>query len=116
MDEGEVAFERTSEDTKEMATVLASMDAATVLVGEIAVPTEIEAKFVVVWKLVKDFIPMGSKEEAERLKRNGFNLEQEKAKKQNTSEEVHDKEKSLEEILEEKVKEMMQLILIEEVY
>nr|GFD48588.1 hypothetical protein [Tanacetum cinerariifolium] len=66
--------------------------------------SEIEAKFVVVWKLVKDFIPMGSKEEAERLKRNGFNLEQEKAKKQNTSEEVHDKEKSLEEILEEKVK------------
>nr|GFD45489.1 hypothetical protein [Tanacetum cinerariifolium] len=32
--------------------------------------------------------PMGSKEEAERLKRKGFNLEQEKAKKQKTSEEV----------------------------
>nr|GEZ03496.1 hypothetical protein [Tanacetum cinerariifolium] len=77
---------------------------------------EIEAKFVAVWKLVKDFIPMGSKEEAERLKRKGFNLEQEKAKKQKTSEEVPDKEKSPEEIPEEKVKEMMQLVPIEEVY
>nr|GEW18219.1 hypothetical protein [Tanacetum cinerariifolium] len=69
-----------------------------------------------VWKLVKDFIPMGSKEEAERIKRKGFNLEQEKAKKQKTLEEVPDKEKSPEEILEEKVKEMMQLVPIEEVY
>nr|GFA33151.1 hypothetical protein [Tanacetum cinerariifolium] len=37
---------------------------------------------------LQDFIPMGSKEEAERLKRKGFNLEQEKAKKQKTSEEL----------------------------
>nr|GFA00862.1 hypothetical protein [Tanacetum cinerariifolium] len=64
---------------------------------------------------LQDFIPMGSQEEAERLKRDGFNLEQEKAKKQKTSEEVPDKEKSPEEILEEKVKEMMQLVPIEEV-
>nr|GEW24683.1 hypothetical protein [Tanacetum cinerariifolium] len=46
------------------------------------------------------------------LKRKGFNLEQEKAKKQKTLEEVLDKEKSP----EEKVKEMMQLVPIEEVY
>nr|GFD61408.1 hypothetical protein [Tanacetum cinerariifolium] len=39
MDEKEVAVERTSEDTEEMATVLTSMDAATVLVGGIDVPT-----------------------------------------------------------------------------
>nr|GEY15540.1 hypothetical protein [Tanacetum cinerariifolium] len=39
MDEGEVAVERTSEDTEEMATVLTSMDAATVLAGGIDVPT-----------------------------------------------------------------------------
>nr|GEZ39576.1 hypothetical protein [Tanacetum cinerariifolium]GEZ65676.1 hypothetical protein [Tanacetum cinerariifolium] len=77
---------------------------------------EIEAKFATVWKSVEDFFPMGSKEEAERLKRKGFNLEQEKAKKQKTSEEVPDKEKSLEEIPEEKVKKMMQLVPIEEVY
>nr|GEZ44066.1 hypothetical protein [Tanacetum cinerariifolium] len=243
MDEGEVAVERTSEDTEEMATVLTSMDAATVLAGGIDVPTgsdsiptagppvvdihtgsdvvptaspiiatativtpylrrrgkevmvesdtpkkqmlqehidaqvareleeqqeredkimteqiardaesqqrrpwtkkqkkdyymtvirnnlgwkvkyfkdmtfeEIKAKFAAVWKLVEDFIPMGSKEEAERIKRKWFNLEQEKAKKQKTSEEVPDKEKSPEEIPEEKVKEMMQLVPIEEVY
>nr|GFA32609.1 hypothetical protein [Tanacetum cinerariifolium]GFA41193.1 hypothetical protein [Tanacetum cinerariifolium] len=77
---------------------------------------EIEAKFAAVWKLVEDFIPMGSKEEAERLKRKGFNLEQEKAKKQKTSEEVPDKEKSPKEIPEEKVKEIMQLVPIDEVY
>nr|GEX02157.1 hypothetical protein [Tanacetum cinerariifolium] len=59
------------------------------------------------WK-VKDF-------KAKRVKRKGFNLEQEKAKKQKTSEEVPDKEKSPKEIPEEKGKEMMQLILIEEV-
>nr|GEY90060.1 hypothetical protein [Tanacetum cinerariifolium] len=45
--------------------------------------------------------------------RKGFNLEQEKAKKQKTSEEVPDKEKPPEEIPEEKVKEMMQLVPIE---
>nr|GFB92218.1 hypothetical protein [Tanacetum cinerariifolium] len=39
MDGGEVVVERTSEDTKEMATVLTSMDAATVLAGGINVPT-----------------------------------------------------------------------------
>nr|GEX65323.1 hypothetical protein [Tanacetum cinerariifolium] len=64
---------------------------------------EIEEKFAAVWKLVEDFIPMGLKEEAERLKRKGFNLEQEKAKKQKTSKEVPDKEKSPEEIPEVKV-------------
>nr|GFC33692.1 hypothetical protein [Tanacetum cinerariifolium] len=32
---------------------------------------EIKAKFAKVWKQVEDFIPMGSKEEAERLKRKG---------------------------------------------
>nr|GEW93954.1 hypothetical protein [Tanacetum cinerariifolium] len=77
---------------------------------------ELKAKFAAVWKLVEDFIPMGSKEKVERLKRKGFNLEQEKAKKQKTSEEVPDKEKSLEEIPEKKVKEMMQLVPIKEVY
>nr|GFA26002.1 hypothetical protein [Tanacetum cinerariifolium] len=73
---------------------------------------EIEAKFVAVWKHVEDFIPMGSKEEDERLKRKGFNLEQEHVKKQKTSEEAPEIEKST----EEKMKEMMQLVPIEEVY
>nr|GEW30393.1 putative reverse transcriptase domain-containing protein [Tanacetum cinerariifolium] len=38
---------------------------------------EIEAKFAEVWKQVEDFIPMDSKEEDERLKRKGLNLEKE---------------------------------------
>nr|GEW03025.1 hypothetical protein [Tanacetum cinerariifolium] len=67
------------------------------------------------WKL-EDFIPMGSKEEAERLKRNGLSLEQKSVKKLKTSEEVPEEAKSPDEVLEEKVKEMMQLVLIEEVY
>nr|GEX95903.1 hypothetical protein [Tanacetum cinerariifolium] len=48
---------------------------------------EIEVKFAEVWKQVEDFIPIGSKEESERLKRKGLNLEKEKVKKQKSSEE-----------------------------
>nr|GFD51672.1 hypothetical protein [Tanacetum cinerariifolium] len=48
INEGEVAAERISNDSE-----------------------EIEVKFDKVWKQVKDFIPMGSKEESERLKRKG---------------------------------------------
>nr|GEY25932.1 hypothetical protein [Tanacetum cinerariifolium] len=77
---------------------------------------EIKAKFAKVWKQVKDFIPMGSKEEAERLKRKGLNLEQERVKKQKSSEKAHEIEKSTEEITKEKMKEMMQLVPVEDVY
>nr|GEZ69448.1 hypothetical protein [Tanacetum cinerariifolium] len=38
---------------------------------------EIEAKFGEVWKQIENFVPMGSKEETERLKRRGLNLEKE---------------------------------------
>nr|GEV29239.1 ribonuclease H-like domain-containing protein [Tanacetum cinerariifolium] len=65
---------------------------------------------------MEDFIHMGSKEEAEKIKRKGLNLEQESAKKQKTSEEVPEEAMSLEEVPEEKVKEMMHLVPIEEVY
>nr|GEV56783.1 hypothetical protein [Tanacetum cinerariifolium] len=51
---------------------------------------EVEAKFNSVWKQMEDFIPMGLMEEAERIKRK--------------------------EVPEEKVKEMTQLVPIEEVY
>nr|GEZ46714.1 hypothetical protein [Tanacetum cinerariifolium] len=73
---------------------------------------EIEAKFTTVWKQIKNFIPMGSKEEADRFKRKGIRFEQESVKMLKTSEEV----KASEEVPEEKVKEMMQLVPIEEVY
>nr|GEX00135.1 putative ribonuclease H-like domain-containing protein [Tanacetum cinerariifolium] len=77
---------------------------------------EIKAKFAAVWKQVEDFIPMGSKEETKRLKRKGLNLEQEHVKKQKTSEEALKIEKSTEEISEEKMKEMMQLVPVEDIY
>nr|GFD49218.1 hypothetical protein [Tanacetum cinerariifolium] len=38
---------------------------------------DIEAKFAQVWKRIEDFTPMGSKEEAERVKRQGIILEKE---------------------------------------
>nr|GEX78540.1 hypothetical protein [Tanacetum cinerariifolium] len=55
---------------------------------------------------MQDFIPMGSKEEGERFKRKGLTLEQESAKKVKITKKVP----------EEKLKEMMQLIPVEEVY
>nr|GEZ49361.1 putative ribonuclease H-like domain-containing protein [Tanacetum cinerariifolium] len=65
------------------------------------------------WK-VKDF--RGSKEEAERIKRKGLSLEQESAKKFKPSEEVTKEAKSPNKVPKEKIKEMMQLVPIEEVY
>nr|GEX02904.1 hypothetical protein [Tanacetum cinerariifolium] len=65
---------------------------------------------------VEDFIPIGSKEEAERLKRKGLNIEQEHVKKQKSSEEAPEIEKSTKEITEEKMKEMIQLVPVEDVY
>nr|GEX10200.1 reverse transcriptase domain-containing protein [Tanacetum cinerariifolium] len=70
----------------------------------------------VVWKQLEDFIHMGSKEEAERLKRKGLSIKQESVKKLKTSEEVTEEAKSPDEVPKEKVKEMMQLVPIEEVY
>nr|GEZ72106.1 hypothetical protein [Tanacetum cinerariifolium] len=67
---------------------------------------EIREKFIPVWKQIEDFVPMGSKEEEERYKRKGPRLEQESTKKVKTSEEVS----------EEDLKEMMQLVPVEEVY
>nr|GEW11371.1 hypothetical protein [Tanacetum cinerariifolium] len=55
---------------------------------------EIEAKFTSVWKQIEDFIPMGSKEEAEKLKRKGLSLEHESAKKLKPSDEVPEEVKS----------------------
>nr|GEZ79756.1 hypothetical protein [Tanacetum cinerariifolium] len=69
-----------------------------------------------IWKQIKNFIPMSSKEEAERFKRKGIRFEQESVKKLKTSEEVHREVKTPDEVPEEKVKEMMQLVPIEEVY
>nr|GEZ53177.1 putative ribonuclease H-like domain-containing protein [Tanacetum cinerariifolium] len=65
---------------------------------------------------VEDFIPMGSKEETERLKRKGLNLEKEQVKKQKSSEEAPEIKTSNEEFTKEKIKEMMQLVPLKDVY
>nr|GEU71281.1 hypothetical protein [Tanacetum cinerariifolium] len=62
-----------------------------------------------------DFIPMGSKEEGERIKMKGLNLKQESAKKQKTSKEVPKEVKSSDEVPKEKIKELIQLVPIEEI-
>nr|GEY19019.1 hypothetical protein [Tanacetum cinerariifolium] len=77
---------------------------------------DVKAKFNSVCKQMEDFIPMGSKEEAERIKRKGINLEQKSAKKQKSSEEITEEAKSPKEVTKEKIKEMMQLVPIKEVY
>nr|GEW43830.1 hypothetical protein [Tanacetum cinerariifolium] len=67
---------------------------------------EIREKFIPVCKQIKDFVPMASKEEGGRVKRKGLKLEQGSAKNIKTSEDVS----------EEDLKEMMQLVPVEEVY
>nr|GEU65327.1 putative reverse transcriptase domain-containing protein [Tanacetum cinerariifolium] len=67
---------------------------------------EIKEKFIPVWKQFEDFVPMDSKEERKRIKRKRLKLKQGSAKKMKTSEDVS----------EENLKEMMQLVPVEEVY
>nr|GEX36656.1 putative ribonuclease H-like domain-containing protein [Tanacetum cinerariifolium] len=136
LDEGEDAAKRVSDDTEEMATVLTSIDAVCILTsgGVQVVPTTVEvatatvsiptgsgvvstaspATLMLLFSLLVQSLPrtQEEKEEAERFKRKGPRLEQESVKKLKTSEEV----KATEEVPEEKVKEMMQLVPVEEVY
>nr|GEW99445.1 hypothetical protein [Tanacetum cinerariifolium] len=67
---------------------------------------EIREKFILVWKQIEDFVSMASKEEGERFKRKGLRLEQDSTKKI----------KTVEDVSEEDLKEMMQLVPVEEVY
>nr|GFC22135.1 hypothetical protein [Tanacetum cinerariifolium] len=77
---------------------------------------EIKAKFAQVWKRIEDFTPMGSKEEAERAKRQGIILEKEQVKKQKSSEEALESKTPTKEVSEDKIKEMLQLVPVEDVY
>nr|GEW08130.1 hypothetical protein [Tanacetum cinerariifolium] len=67
---------------------------------------EIREKFILVSKKIEDFVPMSSTEEGKRMKRKGLRLEHESAKKMKTSEGVS----------KEDLKEMMQLVPVEELY
>nr|GEW44085.1 hypothetical protein [Tanacetum cinerariifolium] len=67
---------------------------------------EIKEKIIPVWKQFEDFVPMSSKDEAERVKRKGLKLDQGSSKRMKTFEDVS----------EEDLKGMMQLVPLEEVY
>nr|GFB03855.1 hypothetical protein [Tanacetum cinerariifolium] len=77
---------------------------------------EVEAKFKTVWEKFEGGVSKISEREAAWLKRKGIRSEQESAKKQKTSEEVPKEVKSSDEVLEEKIKELIRLVPIEEVY
>nr|GEV87672.1 hypothetical protein [Tanacetum cinerariifolium]GEY14132.1 hypothetical protein [Tanacetum cinerariifolium] len=67
---------------------------------------EIKEKFIPVWKQLEDFVPMSSKEEGERVKRQGLKIDQGSSKRMKTSKDVS----------EEDLKGMMQLVPLEKVY
>nr|GEV52330.1 hypothetical protein [Tanacetum cinerariifolium] len=136
MDKGEAATKRVSDDTEEMATVLTPMDAAIVLAsGVIDVPTS-SGSIPTASIIAEGSVPTGSEEvptaspvfatatvvtpvtrrKGKEIKRKGLNLELENTKKQKILEEVPEEAMFPEEVIEEKVKEMMQLVPIEEVY
>nr|GEY32664.1 hypothetical protein [Tanacetum cinerariifolium] len=75
----------------------------------------IERRIELISNMIEDFIPMGSKEEAKRIKRKGLSLGQESAKKFKPSKEVTEEAKSPDEVPEKKIKEMMLLVPIKEV-
>nr|GEW27841.1 synaptobrevin, longin-like domain protein [Tanacetum cinerariifolium] len=76
---------------------------------------EVETKFKIVWEQIKGGVTKISKEEAAWIKRKGIRLDQEEVKKMKTSEEVPEEVKSSEEVSEENIKEMIQLVPIEEI-
>nr|GEY92010.1 hypothetical protein [Tanacetum cinerariifolium] len=65
---------------------------------------EIKEKLIPIWKQIEYFVPITSKEEAERVKRKGLRLNQGSFKRMKTSEDVS----------EEDLKGMMQLVPMEE--
>nr|GFD40549.1 hypothetical protein [Tanacetum cinerariifolium] len=71
---------------------------------------DIEAKFTQVWKRIENFTPMGSKEEAERAKRQGKILEKEQVKKQELSEEAPESKTPTEELDREDLNQLWALV------
>nr|GEW78632.1 retrotransposon protein, putative, unclassified [Tanacetum cinerariifolium] len=140
VDEGEAATERVSDDTEEMATVLTSIDASTVLAsGVVDVPTG-SRSIPIASTPAEGSVPTGSEEVPttspvfstatvvtpyRRRKEKEVMVESETPKKQKVqeqidaqklSEEITKEAKSPKEVIKEKIKEMMQLVPIEEVY
>nr|GFB10870.1 hypothetical protein [Tanacetum cinerariifolium] len=67
---------------------------------------QIKEKSIPVWKQFEDFVPMSSKEESGRVKRQGLKIDQGSSKRMKISESAS----------EEELKRMMQLVPLEEVY
>nr|GEZ33261.1 hypothetical protein [Tanacetum cinerariifolium] len=67
---------------------------------------QIKEKFITVWKQFEDFVPMSSKEENERVKRQRLKIDQGGSKRMKISKGVS----------EEELKGMMQIVPLEEVY
>nr|GEV40589.1 hypothetical protein [Tanacetum cinerariifolium] len=77
---------------------------------------EVKAKFKTVWEQIEGGVSKISEGEAAWLKRKGIRSEQESAKKHKTSEEVLEEVNSSDEVPKEKIKELIRLVPIEEVY
>nr|GFA49748.1 hypothetical protein [Tanacetum cinerariifolium]GFA50294.1 hypothetical protein [Tanacetum cinerariifolium] len=77
---------------------------------------EVEVNFKTVWVQIEGGVSKILEGEAAWLKRKGIRSKQESAKKQKTTKEVPEEVKSCDEIPEEKIKELIRLVLIEEVY
>nr|GEZ32618.1 hypothetical protein [Tanacetum cinerariifolium] len=83
---------------------------------------QIKEKFIPVWKHMQDFVPMSSKEESEKLKRPGIKLDQGSSKRVKISHTSRSKPsqeqkfKGSKGVSEEELKDMMQLVPLEEVY
>nr|GEW94040.1 hypothetical protein [Tanacetum cinerariifolium] len=83
---------------------------------------QIEEKFILVWEKMQDFVPMNSKLESERLKRQEIQLDKERSKKLKTAEasgtEPTQEQQSKEpkELSEEELKKMIELVPVEELY
>nr|GFA15280.1 hypothetical protein [Tanacetum cinerariifolium] len=67
---------------------------------------EIKEKFILVWKQLEDFVPMSSKEEGEKVKKQRLKIDQGSSKRMKTFEDES----------EEDLKGMMHLVRLEEVY
>nr|GFC66001.1 hypothetical protein [Tanacetum cinerariifolium] len=109
MDEGEAATERVSDDTKEMAIVLTSMDAATVLASRVVDVSTSSGSIPTASTLTEGSVPTGSEEvpTASQVFSTATVVTPVTRRKG---------KESPEEVPEEKVKEMMNLVPIEEVY
>nr|GFD53492.1 hypothetical protein [Tanacetum cinerariifolium] len=70
---------------------------------------QLKEKFIPVWKQWEDFVRMSSKEESERVKRQGLKINQGSSKREISK-------GASKGISEEELKRMMQLVHIEEVY